>query len=407
MATILFLTDVDEGHVIPTIGLANSLKREGHRIIYLGISDIKDTIEEFDHTFIPIFKKDYPPGFIIQYKRIQKANWANPKQVYPRPHLQSILEGEFDVLMEELQPDLLIINYDLPIEAFLISRLYHKRFTFFTPWLRPAKFKPSAECEKIYSDLPNVLKQHILKFLNVEPEYVEREFLSLDNIPELIPCPKDFDSLNDEYDTPVYHIEPAIKDRVITTNFIRTLNIPPGRKIIYLSLGSQTILYQEWCKPFYQRFIDLMSRPDIQNWHLVISVGKEFTENDFEGVSSNVSLCNWVPQLEILNKASVVVTHGGLGTVKECIYFGLPMLVFPITKEQTENAERTSHHNLGIKLDYRNILDIDLHMHIKHLMYDISIKRNVDTMKKLFVKYDTLSPSKMAIKQILKGDDER
>ena len=43
-----------------------------------------------------------------------------------------------------------------------------------------------------------------------------------------------------------------------------------------------------------------------------------------------------------------MINHGGLGTIKECIYFGVPMIVFPMMRDQPGNAARVAYHGLGI-----------------------------------------------------------
>ena len=53
------------------------------------------------------------------------------------------------------------------------------------------------------------------------------------------------------------------------------------------------------------------------------------------------------PQLELLRKASLMLNGGGLNSIKECLYFGVPMLVFPCTNDQPGNAARVRHHRLG------------------------------------------------------------
>jgi UDP:flavonoid glycosyltransferase YjiC (YdhE family) len=52
--------------------------------------------------------------------------------------------------------------------------------------------------------------------------------------------------------------------------------------------------------------------------------------------------------LQILERADVVITHGGLNTIREALVFGVPMVVFPSFGEQPMNAGRVVHHGLGV-----------------------------------------------------------
>lgn len=57
-----------------------------------------------------------------------------------------------------------------------------------------------------------------------------------------------------------------------------------------------------------------------------------------------------VPQRQLLERAAVMITHGGLGSVKECIWHQVPMLVAPQAYDQPDNAERVVRHGLGLRL---------------------------------------------------------
>jgi UDP:flavonoid glycosyltransferase YjiC (YdhE family) len=59
------------------------------------------------------------------------------------------------------------------------------------------------------------------------------------------------------------------------------------------------------------------------------------------------------PQLELLDRAAVVVTHGGANTVAECLRAGCPMLVLPIGHEQPLQAELVVRAGVGLALPLR------------------------------------------------------
>lgn len=70
--------------------------------------------------------------------------------------------------------------------------------------------------------------------------------------------------------------------------------------------------------------------------------------------------------------------------MKECIYWGVPMIVFPIFADQPENAERIEYHGLGIVADIQNTsvnLIIDL---VEKIENDFLLKQQVETWKNKF-----------------------
>ncbi|WP_431461128.1 glycosyltransferase, partial [Klebsiella pneumoniae] len=50
-------------------------------------------------------------------------------------------------------------------------------------------------------------------------------------------------------------------------------------------------------------------------------------------------------------KASVVVTHGGHGTVLRSLSHGVPLVVLPMGRDQNDNAARVDYHGVGLRLD--------------------------------------------------------
>ena len=62
-----------------------------------------------------------------------------------------------------------------------------------------------------------------------------------------------------------------------------------------------------------------------------------------------------VPQLEVLEHTSVFVTHGGMNSVMEAIYYGVPMVVVPQQPEQAMTAARVAELGLGVALEARQV----------------------------------------------------
>ena len=63
-------------------------------------------------------------------------------------------------------------------------------------------------------------------------------------------------------------------------------------------------------------------------------------EESLGSLPQNVLAVSYAPQIELLQKASLTLTHGGLNTVLDSLACGVPMLVIPITYEQPAIAQR-------------------------------------------------------------------
>lgn len=55
-------------------------------------------------------------------------------------------------------------------------------------------------------------------------------------------------------------------------------------------------------------------------------------------------------QLEVLEQADLFITHGGMNSINEAMYYGVPMLVFPYATDQPANADRIAELGLGKRM---------------------------------------------------------
>jgi len=69
-----------------------------------------------------------------------------------------------------------------------------------------------------------------------------------------------------------------------------------------------------------------------------------------QSIPANVQLVHSVPTLKVLQKVSAAIIHGGLGGIKECIYFQVPVLVIPFFFDQPANAAMAERNGIGIAI---------------------------------------------------------
>lgn len=399
MATIIFFPDIDEGHLYPTLSFANLIKKRGHDVYFLGIPDIKEIVESRGLNFFTVFEDVYPQGFIKEYKNAQKENKDSFIQLFRRPHLDLILSGQLDEIFDKLQPDLLIINYALPIETLIFQSRYCFKLLIFTSWLRNQWASPSVICNTIFNHLPESQKLRILKAIDPDSTMTAKLLNTLDSITEIIPCPREIDFPDADYSTSVVHIETGINPKKERSNFLNNLCVGT-KKLIYASLGSQSMLYPH-SKEFYQLMIDTMDSGFNSEWHLIMSVGPDFKMDEFIIKSDKISIFNWVPQVELLDKACIAIIHGGLGTIKECVLAKVPMILFPMDYDQNNNADRVQYHNLGIKMN-TEINWAELKKTIESTCMNMSIKRDIQIMNEKFTKIEKKTPGIRYIESLIR-----
>lgn len=89
--------------------------------------------------------------------------------------------------------------------------------------------------------------------------------------------------------------------------------------------------------------------------------------------------------MELLKRASVMITHGGLGTVKECIVTGVPMIAFPFAYDQRGNSARIVHHGIGARGDRRKATAASVAALLDRVVGDPSIHERLGAMREMFL----------------------
>lgn len=116
-------------------------------------------------------------------------------------------------------------------------------------------------------------------------------------------------------------------------------------KLIYCSFGTMSYRYEKY-QEFLSELIEVFREKT--NWKMILSLGKEI-DSDCSNLPDNVIIYQYAPQIEILKQVDLVITHGGFGTIKECIYYGVPILAFPCIYDQRGNAARVHYLQIGIR----------------------------------------------------------
>lgn len=120
--------------------------------------------------------------------------------------------------------------------------------------------------------------------------------------------------------------------------------LDPARPLVYCSFGSQ-IYYQP---ALFRAVIDAVAGEPVQ---LVASVG----DLDLGALPPNVLACRYVPQLALLARTSVMITHGGANSVMEAIAHGVPLLIAPLCNDQFHQVHFVERAGIGRQLDPASI----------------------------------------------------
>lgn len=119
----------------------------------------------------------------------------------------------------------------------------------------------------------------------------------------------------------------------------------PGAPLIYFSLG--TVFNVESGDLFGRALAGLRDL----DANVLVTVGHEIDPAEFGQQLDHVRIERYVPQDTILPHCSLVVSHGGSGSVAGALAHGVPMLLIPMGADQPLNAERCAALGIGRWLD--------------------------------------------------------
>ncbi|MEU2209379.1 macrolide family glycosyltransferase [Streptomyces hygroscopicus] len=140
----------------------------------------------------------------------------------------------------------------------------------------------------------------------------------------------------------VTFVGPCLGDRADQGGWERPAGV---EKVLLVSLGSaytrQAAFYRECVAAF----------GELPGWHVVLQIGKYVEMGELGEIPANVEVHRWVPQLAILERADAFLTHAGMGSSGEGLYFGVPMIAVPQSAEQPMNADRLVELGVARRLD--------------------------------------------------------
>jgi zeaxanthin glucosyltransferase len=337
------------GHLNPILSLAYELKQRGHRITVFGILDIEDKVRQFgDFNFSPIGQHKYPAGtqknlIKSQGKLIGLAGIINIFKL-----CQEIAELHLDEAIAAIKTsniDILIIDQSL-IEGETLASLSKLPFitvcsciVLYPDSKLPNVFTSSEYKQSWLSRLRNRIISSYFVFAAIPVIRTIKRFRQQHNLKNYSDPPNsvwsrlavicqqthDFDfprTLPSQY----CYVGPLVSQKARPEiDFLwEKLNQKP---LIYASLGT----LQNQIIPLYKTIADACSTLDVQ---LVLSLGGSFSPQELGDLPGSPIVVEYAPQLKLLEKAALCITHAGLNTSMECLMNAVPMVAIPITNDQ-------------------------------------------------------------------------
>ena len=350
MSKIVFFCIPAHGHTNPTLGVVRELVSRGHQVWYYSYHMMREKIESAGATFVSC--DDYDMEQKLNAKdttRIGKDIAFSTKILVDTT---LALDDKVCKEMAELKPDCIVAD-SMALWGKVIAHKLNIPFvsstTTFAFNQHSARIMKQGlgDLFKMLFSIPKINKQ--MKRLQ-DKGYPVKNILDIigsdDNTHTIVYTSPEFQPCSETFSEKYAFVGPSI--RPATDKVEKKKD-----KLIYISMGT----VNNDMMPFYKRCISAFADTDYQ---VIMSVGNLVSMEEFGSLPENISVFSHVDQIAVLQQADAFISHCGMNSVSEGLYFGIPLIMLPQTAEQKGVAERVYQLGAGIKLhksDESSILD--------------------------------------------------
>ncbi|MEH2236427.1 glycosyltransferase [Nostoc sp.] len=142
-----------------------------------------------------------------------------------------------------------------------------------------------------------------------------------------------------------------------------------GQPLIYASMGT----VQNRLLGVFKSIAEACNDLDAQ---LVISLGGSTSPESLGSLPGNPLVVGYAPQLKLLQKATLTITHAGMNTTLESLNNGVPMVAIPVANDQPGIAARVAWTGAGEAIPLSRVNVPKLRSAIQKVLTEDSYKKN-------------------------------
>ena len=345
MSKIIYLTPPAHGHLNPALPVMQELVQRGEQVSCYNTEEFQSTVERIGATF-----RAYPSTEISSSeisRVLQDGNLARVTGLILRSTEQLL-----PFVLEELSregPDLVIFDS---------IALWGKMAT------KQLKLRAAASISHLVMDekhmKPLDLLRMLRQYLPIVPGILRTRRSLIQKYGKAYPLAQPLFPMRDRLNlvfttrdlqpaTPIIDetfrfVGPSINPHTRNEDFL--FDALGQKPIIYISLGTVHSTQPEFFRACFEAFADLDSQ-------FILSVGAQTDLGALGPSPANFSVRATVPQLEILQRTAAFITHGGINSVHEGLYYGVPLIMIPQQFEQLLNARCVAAHGAGLIIESR------------------------------------------------------
>jgi MGT family glycosyltransferase len=372
---VLMINIPAEGHVNPTLGIVKALVNRGDSVHYVTTEEFRERIEglgAYVHVHTDHLKGISPQHLANVYEFVQIQLKIAHEILSITHKLADTITFDY-IYHDTFGAGLLVKDYlKLPSisssSGFAVPK--EQVFKILKSDKAGMSLNPSPEVEQKNADLTKQLEdkfgvkvkqplQFIMNHSDVNIVYTSRAFQP------------GGEYLDDSY----VFIGPSITKRVQANDF--PLEKLHDQKVLYISMGATLQGLEDFFRTCIEAFRDFEGK-------VVLSVGKTTDISKLGSFPENFIVRNYVPQLEVLQHTDLFITHGGMNSTSEALYYEVPLIVIPQTSDQPMVANRLEELHAGYRIDPHEVSIEKLQEAVQTVLSNPAYRENAKKVSKSF-----------------------
>jgi MGT family glycosyltransferase len=153
------------------------------------------------------------------------------------------------------------------------------------------------------------------------------------------------------------------------------------RPLIFASLGT---IPDPSNLPVFRAILAACAELDAQ---LVLALGQwrdkqDSVQEQLGPVPANALVVDFAPQMELLDRAALLITHAGVNTVLEALSCGVPMVALPRNTDQTGMAARVAYTGAGLRASFRRCEPLELRALVQRVLAEDIFRRRARELQR-------------------------
>jgi zeaxanthin glucosyltransferase len=395
--------------------LARALQSRNHDVVFISLPDGESSVRAAGLTFIPCAEKEFPAGSL-------KERFRQRSKLQGEEALRFILQNAADrteAILNSLPTTLTAAAVDavvldtvlfytelVPMSLSMpyahVANALHFDYSGYTPlcfydWLHESTPAGLARNRKGIERFLEMLGPNIA----VGRAYAKRAGLDIDwdkpsatisPLAWITQTPQTFDFESSHWPPQFHHTGP-FHDGAGRVDVDFPWQRLTGEPLIYASMGT----LQNGLESVF-RAIAEAATPH-RNLQLVLSIGDYLDLDQIGPLPSNAVVVRHAPQLELLKRASVCITHAGLNTVLEALAHGVPQVAIPITVDQPGVAARIAEKQTGLVASLKELTASRLSLVLEQVLKDSTYRDKARYFQKVIAETNGLSKAANLLEQ--------